>query len=105
MYSPCAWTALVPSPPNGEKNCPRPLKLKSPVRPAPYVGPIFTPTIENFLLRRCDSSTAPIASVCAMVVVSLLGERLGQRSDLISQRVVLRAELIDLSPEFIVFAL
>ena len=66
MYSPCACTARVPSPPNGEKNAARPLKLKSPVRPEPIVGPIFTPTIENFLFRLCASSTAPVASVCAI---------------------------------------
>ena len=49
MYSPCACTAWEPSPPNGEKNWPRP-EGNVAASAATQVGPTFNPSSENFLL-------------------------------------------------------
>ena len=43
----------------------------------PKVGPMLRPSIENFLLRRPASSSAPMASVWAMLVVCCSERGLG----------------------------
>ena len=95
----------MPSPPNGEKNWPRPLKVKSPPRPGPNVGPMFRPSRENFLLRRCASSTRADRFGVGDGLRLLLGERLGQSGHLVAQLIVLVAQVGDFALQAVVVAL